>query len=253
MGHRRLLALGIVSLAGSFATDLIAGPVIGALPSSRFLALGGAVPARDDGRRVFDRGAADAVRSGGDPDRGGDVRDLRPSGGRRQRPAAAPSCPEFWRATFLAATPGRRWHDLLCAARSLRRQRDRSRLAPAVLAAYLVVGALVVVRDPRADRRLCCHGGGCRSGGRDRHRRRVAQPVGPTDARGIPTVVREKALAVGARAWIDGLPGPRQCDCGGLGNRCRRAVSPFDRGLRGRGDLRRRHARRREADRPTRS
>ena len=37
--HRRLLALAIVSLVGSFVTDLIAGPVIGALPSSRFLVL----------------------------------------------------------------------------------------------------------------------------------------------------------------------------------------------------------------------
>ena len=37
--HRRLLALAIVSFVGSFVTDLIAGPVIGALPSSKFLAL----------------------------------------------------------------------------------------------------------------------------------------------------------------------------------------------------------------------
>ena len=37
--HRRLLALAIVSLVGSFVTDLIAGPVIGALPSSKFSVL----------------------------------------------------------------------------------------------------------------------------------------------------------------------------------------------------------------------
>ena len=37
--HRRLLALAIVSLVGSFVTDLIAGPVIGALPSSKFVVL----------------------------------------------------------------------------------------------------------------------------------------------------------------------------------------------------------------------
>lgn len=37
--HRRLIALAAVSLAGSFLTDLIAGPVIGALPSSKFVVL----------------------------------------------------------------------------------------------------------------------------------------------------------------------------------------------------------------------
>jgi Protein of unknown function (DUF3533) len=37
--HRRLLALAIVSFVGSFFTDLIAGPVIGALPSSKFVVL----------------------------------------------------------------------------------------------------------------------------------------------------------------------------------------------------------------------
>ena len=37
--HRRLLALAIVAFVGSFVTDLIAGPIIGALPSSKFVAL----------------------------------------------------------------------------------------------------------------------------------------------------------------------------------------------------------------------
>ncbi len=37
--HRRLLALAMVSLVGSLVTDLIAGPVIGALPSSKFVVL----------------------------------------------------------------------------------------------------------------------------------------------------------------------------------------------------------------------
>jgi uncharacterized protein DUF3533 len=37
--HRRLLALAVVSFVGSFVTDLIAGPVIGALPSSKFVVL----------------------------------------------------------------------------------------------------------------------------------------------------------------------------------------------------------------------
>jgi hypothetical protein len=37
--HRRLLALAIVSLVGSVVTDLVAGPVIGALPSSKFVVL----------------------------------------------------------------------------------------------------------------------------------------------------------------------------------------------------------------------
>jgi len=37
--HRRLVALGIVALVGSLLTNLIAGPVIGALPSSKFFVL----------------------------------------------------------------------------------------------------------------------------------------------------------------------------------------------------------------------
>jgi hypothetical protein len=37
--HRRLLALAIVSLVGSCVTDLVAGPIIGALPSSKFFVL----------------------------------------------------------------------------------------------------------------------------------------------------------------------------------------------------------------------
>ena len=37
--HRRLIALVIVSLAGSLSTSLIAGPFIGALPSSKFVVL----------------------------------------------------------------------------------------------------------------------------------------------------------------------------------------------------------------------
>lgn len=37
--HRRLIALAAVSLAGSLIVDLIAGPVIGALPSSKFVVL----------------------------------------------------------------------------------------------------------------------------------------------------------------------------------------------------------------------
>ena len=37
--HRRLVALAIVSFAGSFVTDLVAGPIIDALPSSKFVAL----------------------------------------------------------------------------------------------------------------------------------------------------------------------------------------------------------------------
>ena len=37
--YRRLLALAIVSFVGSLVTDLVAGPIIGALPSSKFFVL----------------------------------------------------------------------------------------------------------------------------------------------------------------------------------------------------------------------
>ena len=246
--HRRLLALAIVSVVGSFVTDLIAGPVIGALPSSKFLVLWAlfllvmtAVAFSTAALQTLFGPAGTLIVVVlfvifGAPAAGGTVPSaFLPGVLARDRPLpAGRSGPE-----------GGRQHGLF------RRQRDR-------------LGAHRPSRLPRrggADRRSRF----ANTSTPPRPWRQTPRPQPPSAAWScnaasrpdrcsrIPTIVHEKALAVGARAWIDGLPRPRQCDCGGLGNRCRRAVSPFDRGLRGRGDLRRRYARRREADRPTRS
>ena len=143
--HRRLLALAIVSLAGSFVTDLIAGPIIGALPSSKFFVLWAlfmlvmtAVAFSTAALQTLFGPAGTLIVVVlfvifGAPAAGG--------------PSRARSCPEFWRAfgPYLPAGAG-----TTAVRNTIYFGGNEIGLALLVLAAYLVVGALIVMARQRA-------------------------------------------------------------------------------------------------------
>ena len=138
--HRRLIALAIVSLAGSLFTNLIAGPVIGALPTSKFVVLWAlfmlvmtAVAFSTAGLQTLFGAAGTLIVVVlfvifGAPAAGGTV------------PSAF--LPEFWRVVgpYLPAGAG-----TTAVRNTIYFDGNEIGIALLVLAAYLVVGALVVV------------------------------------------------------------------------------------------------------------
>ena len=142
--HRRLIALGIVALVGSLVTDLIAGPVIGALPSSKFVVLWAlflllmtAVAYATAGLQTLFGPAGTLIVVVvfiifGAPASGGTV------------PSAF--LPEFWRAIgpYLPAGAG-----TTAVRNTVYFGGNEIGLAILILAAYLVVGALIVIARGR--------------------------------------------------------------------------------------------------------
>ena len=183
-----------MSFVGSFVTDLIAGPVIGALPSSKFVVLW-AVFMLVMTAVAFSTAALQTLFGPagtlivvvlfvifGAPAAGGTV------------PSAF--LPEFWRVIgpYLPAGAG-----TTAVRNTIYFGGNEIALALVVLAVYLVVGAVVVVAIRRRVG-AAPSGGGRRGRGRRGHGRRLARPRSGSDYRCRDAVI--SSYATGAiRPW----------------------------------------------------